>query len=294
MRILVIGSSGQLARSLAERSLEQPDLRLHCLGRPSLDLERPGSAATAIADLRPDLVINTAAFTAVDLAEGEPLAQRINCEGAREVAEAAAAANSRLIHISTDYVTSGDIPGLHREDQPVGPINEYGRSKLAGEVAVAAANEHAIIVRTSWLYSPFGTNFVRTMIEAAKGRDELRVIDDQFGNPTSALDLSDALLTMAVRGGAAKGRWAGEIFNVAGTGVTSWAGLAQEIMNKLKELGRPHARVIPISSAEWPAAAARPRNSALDCRKVAGAFAIELPQWRRSVASVVERLAQQT
>ena len=198
MRVLVTGQEGQLARSLAERAADHPELDIITTARDLVDLSCAGSVAAAIAAVRPDLVINAAAYTGVDLAEDEPaLAFRINAEAAGETAAAALQAGAAIVQLSTDYVFDGESSEPYREDAPANPMSVYGRSKLAGEEAVRAANPLHLILRTAWVYSPFGRNFVKTIVAAARDRDRLDVVDDQHGCPTSALDLADSILAIA-------------------------------------------------------------------------------------------------
>ena len=285
MKLLVIGSNGQLARSLQQRA---SGVELIALGRPDVDLELAGSAEAAIARVAPDVVINAAAFTAVDAAEAEPdRAFHINGKAAGEVARAAQGAGAKLIHISTDYVFDGSSPVAYTEDAPTNPLNVYGRSKLDGEEHVRAdASEYAII-RTSWVYSPFGRNFVRTMVAAARERDTLRVVADQRGSPTSAFDLADAVLAM-LRAGTG---W-GETYHVAGSGTASWFDLAKATMEECERAGLPSAKVEPITTADWPTPARRPPNSVLDSGKFERTFGLRLPGWRESLTEVVEQIAQ--
>jgi len=288
MRIVVTGTEGQLTRSLVERASLHPGIELLALGRPQLDLEIPGSVAKAIADAAPDVVINAAAYTAVDQAEDEPeRAFRINADAAGEIADAAAQAGAAVIQLSTDYVFDGQGSGAYREDAAVNPLGVYGRSKLAGEEQVRAANPRHAIVRTAWVYSPFGRNFVKSMMAAADGRDRLTVVDDQRGSPSSALDLADGLLAMIHVGGG----W-GETYHLAGSGETSWCGFAREIMDQCAANGLPHVPVDPIHTEDWPTRAVRPRNSVLDSGKFSRAFAFAMPDWRKSTRTVVERLAR--
>lgn len=283
MKVLVIGRSGQLARSIAERWPEA-DVAVEVAGRPEIDLEREGEAEAAIAARAPDLVVNAAAYTAVDAAEGEPeRAFRVNAEAAGEVARAARSAGARLIHLSTDYVFDGSLSESHGEGSPTAPRSAYGRSKLAGEDSVRSAGGDHLIVRTAWVYSPFGRNFVKTMVTAARDRDSLRVVADQLGNPTSALDLADGLL-------AAARDWHAGTYHLAGTGTTSWFGLAEAVMDECRRLALPAARVEPIATADWPTPAERPANSVLDCSRFKRDFGFSMPHWRRSLAPVVERI----
>lgn len=287
MKVLVTGTEGQLARSLVERARLDPEIELIALGRPHLDLEIPGSAAVVIAEAAPDVVINAAAYTAVDQAEDEPeRAFRINADAAGEVAAAAAQGGAAVIQLSTDYVLDGRGEGPYREDAAVNPLGVYGRSKLAGEEQVRAANPRHAIVRTAWVYSPFGRNFLRSIAAAAGVRDRLTVVDDQRGSPSSALDLADGLLAMVKAGGG----W-GETYHLAGSGEASWCDFAREIMAACAAEGLPHVPVAPIRSADWPTRAVRPRNSVLDSSKFERTFGFVMPDWRLSTREVVARLA---
>lgn len=288
MKILVTGREGQLARSLAE--LGGADVEL--AGRPQLDLAIAGSARAAILAACPALVINAAAYTAVDLAENEEeLARRINCDGAGEVASAAREIGAPVIHVSTDYVFDGRAREPYAESAATNPINAYGRTKLAGEDAVRAANPDHLILRTSWLVSPFGRNFVGTMVKAARERDSLSVVADQFGSPTSALDLADAILAIAraLAGGQRTGL--GQTYHLAGAGAASWFDVAVAVQQELARLGARSATVDPIATVDWPTPAARPAYSVLDSGKFAHDFGHPMPDWRISLAPIVARLA---
>ena len=198
MRLYVIGAEGQVARSLREAASLHENIVFGFGARPDVDLLHPGSIETAIAKFRPDVVINPAAYTAVDKAESEPeQAYSINRDGARAVANAARIQGAPVIHLSTDYVFDGNKIGAYFESDPVAPQGVYGRSKLEGELAVAEANPRHIVLRTSWVYAPFGSNFVRTMLRLAAERDRLRVVDDQIGCPTYAPDIASAIIAMA-------------------------------------------------------------------------------------------------
>jgi dTDP-4-dehydrorhamnose reductase len=292
MKVLVTGRDGQLARSLAERAADREGVELVAAGRPELDLEVPGSAARTIAAAAPNVVINAAAYTGVDQAEDEPdRAFRINADAAGEVSAAAREAGAAVIQISTDYVFDGRSAEPYPEDAVTNPLGVYGRSKLAGEEQVRDANPDHLIMRTAWVYSPFGRNFVKTMIAAAETRDVLTVVDDQFGNPSSSLDLADGILKVidSWRQGSRTGL--GETYHVAGSGTTSWCGFARAIMDECRALGLPAAEISPIRTDEWRTKAVRPRNSTLDGAKFAADFGFTMPEWRRSRATVVKRLA---
>ncbi len=292
MRVLVTGTRGQLVQSLIEKSGDWPEIELIALGRPDVDLEVAGSVAKAIATHRPDAVVNAAAYTAVDQAEDEPeRAFRANADAAGEAAAAARDAAAPIIQVSTDYVFSGDGEGAYLEDSPTGPLGVYGRSKLAGEEQVRAAQPDHLIARSAWVYSPFGHNFVRSIMKAAGERDTLTVVDDQRGSPTSALDLAHAILNVLDQWRRGSGAGLGETYHVAGSGETSWCGFAKEIMARCGELGLPTAEVVPIKTSDWPTRARRPRNSVLDCGKFERDFGLRLPDWPKSVAEVVARLA---
>lgn len=295
MKILVTGAEGQLARSLVERSAFHPGVELVAIGRPDLDLAVPGSAAAAIRSAQPQIVINAAAYTAVDKAEDEPdLAFRINAEAAGEVAEAAAATGAAVIQVSTDYVFDGSREGPYDETAPTAPLGIYGRTKLVGEERVRAANPRHAIVRTAWVYSPFGSNFVKTMMNAARSRDVLTVVDDQVGSPTSALDLAEGLLRMISTWEVDPERGLGSVYHLAGSGQTSWCGFARFIMDECRKHSLPSATIRPIATSDWPTNAARPANSVLDSSSFATLFGFEMPDWHQSVAAVVERLAKQS
>ena len=289
MKILVTGREGQLVRSLLERGalLQGTGRDIVALGRPDLDLEVQGSARAAILRHRPDIVINAAAYTNVDAAEDEPdRAMRINGEAAGEVAAAARDVGASVIQISTDYVFDGTAADAYTEDASTNPIGAYGRSKLLGEQRVRDFNPDHAIIRTAWVYSPFGRNFVKTMMTLAETRDTLSVVADQHGNPTSALDLADGLLTLVDAGIAG-----GETYHLAGTGNATWFELAEHVFAECARLGMPSATVTPVTTADYPTRATRPANSRLDSTRFAGATGFAMPAWRISVAETIMRLA---
>ena len=280
MNILVTGRDGQLARSLA--AISSNDIRYLTLGRPELDVARAETVAQAIARFRPAAIVNAAAFTAVDEAEGaQDQAFSVNRDGARNVAAAAAEAGLPVIHISTDYVFAGDKPEPYCEDDPTEPKTVYGRSKLAGEDAVAKANRDHVILRTAWVYGPYGSNFVKTMLRLAKDRDVVRVVADQFGTPTYAPDIATGIDAVVGRIVAAPGSsaWRGTFHMVAG-GETSWAGFATAIFEESSRCGGPTAKVEEIASADYPTPARRPSNSRLATDKFHLTFSHALPPWR--------------
>ncbi len=287
MRILVTGTQGQVARCLAERAADGRELVF--AGRPALDLADTASIKRAVDAAAPDLVFSVAAYTAVDRAEDEPeLAMAINGIAPGALAGAAAKRGVPIIHLSTDYVFDGALDRPYRETDPVGPIGVYGASKLAGERAVAQSGARHAILRTSWVYSPFGQNFVRTMLRVAGDRDVLGVVEDQLGCPTSAHDIADAML--AVADAHAQARAADGVFHFAGTGATSWADFARAIFAASERLGGPSARVDGIATSAYPTRARRPANSRLDCTRFEEAFGFRAPRWQDALEPVVARL----
>jgi dTDP-4-dehydrorhamnose reductase len=290
MKILVAGAQGQVARALYACAMRDGRHVVETKGRPGFDLLQPQSLERTLGELKPDLVVNAAAYTAVDNAEREPAsAYAINRDGAGALAALAAMHDCPIIHISTDYVFDGSKVGAYREDDATGPTGVYGRSKLAGEAAVAAANRRHIIVRTAWVYAAHGNNFLRTMLRLAKARSELRVVADQRGNPTYAAHLAEAVLGIADRIGTAQPSWG--IYHAAGTGDTTWHEFAAAIVNAAHPLGIMPVPVVPITTAEFPLAAKRPANSCLDCSKLQSTFGARLPHWRDGLQACIGELA---
>jgi dTDP-4-dehydrorhamnose reductase len=267
------------------------EAQIIALGRPLLDLADPSTVLPAMESARPDIIVSAAAYTAVDRAEEEAdAAYAINAAGAGAVAQAASALGVPVIHLSTDYVFNGRKDSPYLETDSTDPLGVYGASKLAGENAVQAACADSVILRTAWVYSPFGNNFVKTMLRLAEQRDELGVVADQIGNPTSALDIADGVLAVArnllddsapsLRG----------VFHMTGAGEASWAEFATAIFTASQERGGPAARVKAITTAEYPTPAPRPGNSRLDCSKLEQMHGVRLPQWRGSMEMVVTTL----
>lgn len=287
--ILVIGRTGQVAEALAEAS----GGRTRHLGRDALDLADTPAIAPAILAHPARLVVNAAAYTAVDKAEQErEAADLVNAVAPGEIAAAAAAMGAGLLHLSTDYVYPGDREGPHREDDPTGPINAYGTGKLAGEMAAVAANPRTIVLRTSWVYGPRGRNFVLTMLRLAD-RDRLTIVADQKGQPTSALDLAEAILAIAPRLVAApEGDPAWGVFHYAGEPATTWADFAEAIFARAGGrliAARPEIARIPTS--EYPTPARRPLNSTLDCSKFKAVFGRPMADWPASLDRVLDRIS---
>lgn len=264
-------------------------------GRPQLDLLRPDSVSVCLDEVRPDIVINAAAYTAVDAAEdNEAEAFAVNGAGAGNLAVEAAGRNLPIIHLSTDYVFDGAKAEAYDEANSVAPLGAYGRSKLEGERQVAAGNPQHLILRTAWVYSPFGKNFVKTMLQLAENRDEVSVVADQVGSPTYALHIADALLAMcdAIDTGDGAGPWG--LYNLAGSGTASWAELAEEIFSLSQAVGGPAARVNHITTEAFPTPARRPANSRLNCARLEAEWNILLPDWHQGVADCLAHLTQHT
>ncbi len=284
--ILVTGGSGQLASSLAGGP---GVLRV---GRPAFDFDRPDTIAAAFRAANPRLVINAAAYTAVDAAESDSdAAYRANRDGPAILADLCAAADIPLIHVSTDYVFDGTKAAPYVETDPVGPQGVYGASKLAGEEAVMGSGAKAIILRTAWVYAATGKNFVRTMLTVGKTRDRLSVVGDQVGCPTTADDLADAIRTIAGR--LDRDGWDPAyqgIFHAAGSGETSWHGLAVATFQEAARHGAKVPEVASIATADWPTPVKRPANSRLDCSRLQHVFGIRLPQWRDSLTRTVDTI----
>jgi dTDP-4-dehydrorhamnose reductase len=289
MRILVTGRNGQVARSLAERARAAHELVF--VDRPGFDLADPASIARTIEQVRPDLVFSVAAYTAVDKAESErDLAMAVNGDGPGALARAAAGVGAPIVHLSTDYVFDGSGDRPYREDDPVAPLGVYGETKLAGERAIAASGARYAILRTAWVYSPFGNNFVKTMLRLAADRDALTVVDDQRGCPTSALDIADAMLRVADVWASDPGKGADTVYHLAGSGETNWADFARAIMAFSAARGGPSASVTGIPTSAYPTPARRPANSRLDTGRFAATFGYRAPEWRDSLEPVVARL----
>ena len=282
--ILATGGTGQVATELAARGVT-------CVGRPEFDFDQPDTIAATFDRLRPTLVVNAAAWTAVDAAEKEPdAAYRANRDGPATLARLCARDGVPLIHISTDYVFDGTKPTPYTEDDATGPTGVYGASKLAGEQAVLDSGAKAAVLRTAWVYNATGKNFVRTMLTVAQKRDTLGVVADQHGNPTHAGDLADAILAVAAR---MERSWEdpyGGVFHAAGTGGTTWHAFAQAIFTEAARHGRREPVVNAITTAEYPTPAKRPANSQMECAKLERVFGVQLPAWQPSLARTIDAM----
>ena len=284
--ILVTGGTGQLASALAATA------GVHRVGRPTFDFDQPETVEAAFRAAAPRLVVNAAAYTAVDAAENDAdAAYRANRDGPAILARLCAESDIPLIHVSTDYVFDGCKPEAYVETDAVAPQCVYGASKLAGERAVMAAGAKAIILRTAWVYAATGKNFVRTMLTVGKSRPRLTVVADQQGCPTTAADLGEAILGIVARIDAAGWQPAYQgIFHAAGAGATTWFGLAVASFEEAARFGAKVPEVAPITTADWPTPAKRPANSRLDCTKLGEVFGVRLPHWRASLTRTVETI----
>lgn len=286
--VLVTGGGGQLASCLAAAG----GPRIRRVGRPGLDFDRPDSLRETFDRVRPAAVVNAAAWTAVDAAEGDPDgAARANRDGPALLAALCAEVPIPFIHVSTDYVFAGDKGAPYVEEDPVSPTGVYGRTKAQGEQAVLAAGARSVILRTSWVYSAGGKNFVRTMLGAGAKNATLKVVGDQIGCPTSADDLAAtiiAILSQIERGGWQEAQ--GGLFHAAGTGETSWHGLAVASLERAARHGQRMPEVLAIRTEDWPTPARRPADSRLNCDKLARVFGHRLPAWQDSLALTVDRL----
>lgn len=292
MRLLITGSQGQVARAFLEIAPAQPDIEACAVGRPALDICHSPTIERALSDIKPDVVINTAAYTAVDAAEDDAAnARAANRDGARMLTEAAARRGTPIIHLSTDYVFDGTKASPYVETDATGPASVYGATKLEGEQAVAQANTKHIILRTAWVYSPWGKNFVKTILTHAGKGAPLKVVNDQFGNPTYAPHLADAILAIARRISASKGEGvAWGVYHAAGSGDASWYDVAREILEASQSLGGPVTSLAAIGTEGYPTRAKRPANSRLDCAKLASTFGVTQPDWRDGVRACVARI----
>lgn len=292
-RIVVTGTEGQVVGSLVEKAAGRDDVDLILIGLPELDLSDTARIAPAIEAAAPCAILSVAAYTAVDAAESnEELALAVNGTALREIGCAAASLGVPVVHLSTDYVFDGSKSDPYLEDDPTGPMSAYGRTKLAGEVALAAATPNHAILRTAWVYSPFGKNFVKTMLKLAETREVVGVVADQVGCPTSALDIADALLAVTDNLLKSNDPSLRGVFHLTGSGEAAWADFSEEIFRVSQSLGGPHAKVDRIPTSAYPTPARRPKNSRLDCSKIERLHGIRRPDWRQSTEIVVKRLLE--
>jgi len=291
LKIAVTGRTGQVVTALIERgAIAGHDII--ALGRPELDLADPASVLRAIEAAKPDAVVSAAAYTAVDKAESErDLAFAVNGAGAGAVAQAAKALGVPLIHISTDYVFDGALDRPYVESDATSPTGVYGASKLAGEEAVRSTyGENSAVLRVAWVYSPFGGNFVKTMLRLAGDKDEVGVVADQIGNPTSALDIADGIIKVATNMVADSHPEHRGLFHMTASGEASWADFAEAIFAASAAQRGPSASVKRIGTADYPTPARRPANSRLECDRIAQVHGVTLPRWQDALDVVIARL----
>lgn len=288
MRIALTGNSGQIVTALRERG-KAAGHDIVALGRPELDLVDPTLVFRALEAAAPDVIVSAAAYTFVDGAEQETaLAFAVNGQGPGAVARTAKVLGVPLIHISTDYVFDGKLDRPYRETDAVMPASVYGASKLAGEQAVLAEHgSNSAILRVAWVYSPFGSNFMRTMLRIASERNEVAVVADQIGNPTNAMDISVGILSVARNLVAHDDPALRGVFHMAASGEASWAEFAQGIFAASAAQGGPSARVKAIATADYPTQATRPANSRLNCALIERLHGVALPDWRTSLEGIV-------
>jgi dTDP-4-dehydrorhamnose reductase len=287
--ILIFGAGGQLGREL-QRGAAAKSIAYRALSHAEVDIADKEAVSGALDQTRPALVVNAAAYTKVDLAEQECEAARLGNEvGPSVVAAACAARQTPLIHISTDYVFDGAKAGAYVESDAIAPLGVYGRTKAAGEAAVRAAAKHHVILRTSWVYGEFGNNFLKTMLRLAKERDELRVVADQRGCPTSTRDIAEAILRIAPRLQAGDDAQLYGVYHFAGAGATTWHGFATRIIDAQAEITGRRPKVVAIATADYPTPARRPANSLLDCGLFQRTFGFGARAWSDE-ADVVARL----
>ncbi len=290
-RVLVTGRGGQLATGL-EAALPAMGFAPTLVGQPDFEFDAPETIAAAFAAIRPDAVVNCAAWTAVDAAEdSETAAFRANAVGPALVAAHCAATGIPLVQVSTDYVFDGQKGAPYVETDTPNPLSAYGRTKLAGEWAALAGNPRSLVIRTSWVFAPMGNNFVRTMLRVGAERPELRVVADQHGSPTAAPDLADAIAGVLAR--IRDGGWQDAhrgVFHATGAGFTTWHAFAEAIFAAAPpSLSRP--RVLPITTAEYPTKAIRPADGRLDCSRLESTFGVRMPPWQAGLARVMRDLA---
>ena len=290
MKILLIGADGQVGWELS-RAL-QPLGEVLALTRrttPAADLASPETVTRIIASMKPDAIVNAAAYTAVDRAEDEPdVARQANATAPQALAEAAKQAGSLFVHYSTDYVFDGSGQSPWREDQPTNPLNQYGHTKREGELAIEASGCQHLVFRTSWVYATRGRNFIRTILDLAKTREELKIVSDQIGAPTGAELIADVTAHAIVKARSAPSL--SGIYHLTSQGETSWHGLADFALAEARKLGWELAvkRLLPIPSHEYPQKAKRPLNSRMATGKLCSAFDLAMPEWQTGVARVIK------
>jgi dTDP-4-dehydrorhamnose reductase len=288
--ILVMGKSGQLARSLNDWAV-QKNIPMVLAGRPEFNLENAYEVDHIVKTVRPKVIVNAAAYTAVDRAEEEAeQAFSVNRDGAEHLACVAEHKRVPLIHVSTDYVFDGAKQTPYVEDDSTAPLNVYGRSKLEGELGVLAFYPAAIVIRSSWIYGPYGHNFLRTMLRLAQTQSAVKIVDDQRGTPTSSRQLAAGIMRMIERLDSKPSTEVGGIYHLTNQGETTWYGFAVEIFRALSRRGFTVPKLWPIESCDYPTRAHRPHNSCLNSGKIERVFGIRLGPWREAMEACLDEL----
>jgi dTDP-4-dehydrorhamnose reductase len=290
MKVLITGANGQLGRELIRQGWKF-NFNIQGVNRQELDITNEGQVNQMLMHVCPSVVINAAAYTDVDKAEKESdIAYSVNKNGPTYLARYCADHGLTLIHISTDYVFDGTKGRPYQENDPIAPLGVYGQSKAQGEAVIRSTLKDHIIVRTSWLYGVYRNNFVKTILKLGHERTDLRVVADQFGSPTSAADLAEALLTIVKKIGAAE-QFDWGTYHYCGKGITTWHGLAEKIIQLAESFGTLQIKqVTPITTAEWPTPTKRPPYSVLDCSHLKSQFGIALKPWQESLKHTIDRI----
>jgi len=282
IKVLITGTNGQLGSELRAICFDSEHVKYSFIGRSEMDLEKTDQIQEVLAQYSPDFIVHTAAYTAVDLAEDHPeIADKVNHLASLEIAKYCQANHCKMLYISSDYVFKGDANTPLKEDYPTNPVNKYGESKLKGEVAVLAAFPQAIIIRTAWVYSVFGKNFVKTMINLMRNGKEVRVVNDQIGSPTYAGDLAEVIKHIVTLG-----YWEPGIYHYSNKGEVSWYDFAVVV----RDFSKLDCEIIPIPSKEYPTLAQRPAYSLLNNNKIKKTFSVEIPNWQDSLKKMLMRL----
>ena len=287
MKVLITGANGQLGSEIKELASEYENLQCVFKDLPELDICDAEVLNTFIIDQHINAVINCAGYTAVDKAEEEALiAQKVNSEGVLNLANALKKVDGKLIHISTDYVFDGNHSQPYKESDPVSPVGVYGKTKRAGELLVFNSSIDAIVIRTSWLYSMYGNNFVKTMLRIGNNKKSIQVVSDQLGTPTYAKDLAKTCLDILSDAGSTNISKKGSLYHYSNEGVTSWYDFATAIM----EISNIDSKVIPIETKDYPTLTKRPMYSVLDKSKIKSDFKVTIPHWRDSLTNCIKKI----
>jgi dTDP-4-dehydrorhamnose reductase len=287
MKVLITGSNGQLGSEIRELASEYENLQCVFKDLPELDICDTDALNTFIIDQHINAVINCAGYTAVDKAEeNSEIAEQVNVKGVLNLVNALEKVDGKLIHISTDYVFDGNHSQPYKESDSVSPIGVYGETKRAGELAVLNSSIDAIVIRTSWLYSKYGNNFVKTMLRLGNEKKSIQVVSDQKGTPTYAKDLAKTCLDILSDAGSTNISKKGSLYHYSNEGVTSWYGFATAIM----EISNIDCKVIPIETKDYPTQARRPLYSVLDKSKIKSDFKVTIPHWRDSLTNCIKKI----